>query len=293
MILLGINSSGLIHYGNYISIIKPVIYYNLKRIFLADMHSLSKKILTFRIIKNKIIISLVILSFFKNMHYYQSINKNILKLFWLILCFYNKNKSKFFHSLNKRNFFSFGKLCYPLLMCSDIISTNNKFIFVGIDQLQHIELYKKIKNKINFFFGFNLIKENIFIINNKILYSYNKKKMSKTNKNNLFVFSNFKEVVFFINKFKNTQKKKKSILSFSLNIINNNLIRKIFFNQNINIFKKIISIIIYEKFVFFKKLFLLHLKNVEKNILKINKNNYFINNISNLNLNNLFNKINL
>ncbi|WP_432781761.1 hypothetical protein V7Z24_00820 [Candidatus Carsonella ruddii] len=293
MILLGINSSGLIHYGNYISIIKPVMYYNLKRIFLADMHSLSKRILTFKIIKNKIIISLVVLSFFKNIYYYQSINKNILKLFWLILCFYNKNKSKFFHSLNKKKFLSFGKLCYPLLMCSDIISTNNKFIFVGIDQLQHIELYKKIKNKINFFFGFNIIKKNIFIVNNKILYSYNKKKMSKTNKNSLFIFSNFKEINVFINKFKNTQKKKKSILNFSLNIINNNLIRKIFFYKNINVFKKIVLVIIHEKFVVFKKLFLLYLKNIEKNIFRINKNNYFLHNISNLNLNNLFNKINL
>ncbi|QLK14103.1 hypothetical protein [Candidatus Carsonella ruddii] len=82
-------------------------------------------------------------------------------------------------------------------------------------------------------------------------------------------------------------------MNFSLNIINNNLIRKIFFYKNINVFKKIVSVIIHEKFVVFKKLFLLYLKNIEKNIFRINKNNYFLNNISNLNLNNLFNKINL
>uniref|UniRef100_A0A8D8VDW6 Tryptophan--tRNA ligase n=1 Tax=Cacopsylla melanoneura TaxID=428564 RepID=A0A8D8VDW6_9HEMI len=145
MILLGINSSGLIHFGNYLSLIKPVYKYNLKKIFLADLHCFSKNICFLNVLKNKILTIFTFLSFFKNNYFYQSFNLNILKIFWLILCFYNKNKTKFFHFFNRKKFFSLGKICYPLLMCSDIINNNNKFIFIGIDQIQHIEIYKKIK----------------------------------------------------------------------------------------------------------------------------------------------------
>ncbi|WMC20394.1 MAG: hypothetical protein PNH44_00790 [Candidatus Carsonella ruddii] len=293
MILLGINSSGLIHFGNYLSLIKPVFNYNLKKIFLADLHCFSKNISILNILKNKILTIFSFFSFFKNIYYYQSFNKSILKIFWLILCFYNKNKTKFFHFFNKKKFFSLGKICYPLLMCSDIINNNNKFIFVGVDQIQHIEIYKKIKKKINFFLNINLIKNCNFIINNKTLYSFDKKKMSKSNKNDLFLFSNEIEIKKFLKKFKNTKKKKKSILNFSLNIINNNYIIDLFFKNNNILFVNKIKSIIYNKFLPFKKKFFFFIKKVNNFIKKINIFNFFNKNIINNNCKIIFNKLNL
>ncbi|WGS66605.1 hypothetical protein MEJ65_00785 [Candidatus Carsonella ruddii] len=293
MILLGINSSGLIHFGNYLSLIKPVYKYNLKKIFLADLHCFSKNICFLNVLKNKILTIFTFLSFFKNNYFYQSFNLNILKIFWLILCFYNKNKTKFFHFFNRKKFFSLGKICYPLLMCSDIINNNNKFIFIGIDQIQHIEIYKKIKKKINFFLNTNLIKNCNFIINNKILYSYDKKKMSKSNKNDLFLFSNIIEIETFLKKFKNTKKKKKSILSFSLNIIENNYLINFFLKNNNNIFIKKMKNIIYYKFLPFKNNFFFYIKNINNIIKKINVFNNFSKNIINNNSKIIFKKLNL
>ncbi|WMC19800.1 MAG: hypothetical protein NVS86_00785 [Candidatus Carsonella ruddii] len=293
MILLGINTSGILHFGNYLSLIKPVFNYNLKKIFLADLHCFSKNISILNILKNKVLTIFSFLSFFKNIYYYQSFNKSILKIFWLILCFYNKNKTKFFHFFNKKKFFSLGKICYPLLMCSDIINSNNKFVFVGIDQIQHIEIYKKIKKKINFFLSINLIKKCNFIINNKTLYSFDKKKMSKSNKNDLFLFSNEIEIKNFLKKFKNTNKKKKSILNFSLNILNNNYIINLFFKNNNIFFINKIKNIIYNKFLPFKKKFFFYIKKVNIFLKKINNFNIFNKNIINNNCKIIFNKLNL
>ncbi|WMC19400.1 MAG: hypothetical protein NVS85_00790 [Candidatus Carsonella ruddii] len=293
MILLGINSSGLIHFGNYLSLIKPVYKYNLKKIFLADLHCFSKNICVLNVLKNKILTIFTFLSFFKNNYFYQSYNLNILKIFWLILCFYNKNKLKFFHFFHKKKFFSLGKICYPFLMCSDIINNNNKFIFLGIDQIQHIEIYKKIKKKINYFLNTNLIKNCNFIVNNKILYSFDKKKMSKSNKNDLFLFSNITEINIFLKKFKNTKKKKKSILNFSLSIINNNYIVNFFLKNNNIIFINKIKNILYYKFLPFKKKFFFYIKNINNVIKKLNIFNNFSKNIINNNYKNIFKKLNL
>ncbi|AFP83981.1 hypothetical protein [Candidatus Carsonella ruddii] len=293
MILLGINSSGIVHFGNYLSLIKPVINYNLKRIFLADLHCLSKKISFKKILNNKILIILTFLSFFKNIYFYQSYNLNIIKLFWLILCFYNKNKVKFFNILNNKKYFSLGKICYPLLMTSDIINNNNKFLFVGLDQIQHIEIYKKIIKKINNFLNIKILKKCIFIINNKIIYSYDKKKMSKSNKNDLFIFSNLKEIDFFLKKFKNTKKKKKSVLNFILNIINNNYIINFFYKNNKNMFINKIKEILFFYFLPFKKIFHYNIKNLNFIVKKINFFNNYNKQIINNNCSILYNKINL
>ncbi|WP_433927987.1 hypothetical protein [Candidatus Carsonella ruddii] len=293
MILIGLNSSGLVHFGNYLSIIKPVLKYKNKKIFIADLHSLSKNISIINILKNKIISISIFLSFFKSIYFYQSFNEKILKFFWIILCFFNKNKFKFFHSLNKKNIISFGKICYPILMTSDIISVNNKFIFVGIDQLQHIELYKKIKKKLNNLLNFNIIKKSNFIINNNIIYSFNKKKMSKTNKNDLFIFSNFKEINFFLKKFQFTNKIKKSLLNFVLNILKNNFIKKIFFYLKYEKFILKISELIYLKFLPYKKIFFNNLKNIDNLINKLNLNNNYYKNILNNNIKNIIQNLNL
>lgn len=293
MIFVGINSSGLLHFGNYLSIIKPIFFFKNRNIFIADLHSLSKNISILNILKNKIILISIFLSFFKNLYFYQSFNEKFLNFFWLLLCIYNKNKMKIFHSLYKKKIISFGKICYPILMCSDIICNNNKYIFVGIDQLQHIELYKKIKNKINYLLNFKIIKNSNFIINNNILYSFNKKKMSKSNKNDLFIFSNFKKIFFFLKKFKFTKKKKKSLLNFSINILNNIIIKKMFFNLKQNNFIFNISELIYTKFLFFKKKFIFNLSNIDSLILKLNLNNNYYKNIINNNIFNLFKNFNL
>ncbi|MGK2912770.1 MAG: hypothetical protein ACSLEI_00715 [Candidatus Carsonella ruddii] len=286
MILLGISNSGYMHFGNYLSIIQPTINLKKKIFFIADLHSKCKNLNYSKLIKNKIIFISIYISFFKKIYFYQSYNSFFLNFFWLLLCLFKKKKINFFHYYKKNNKLTIAQYCYPLLMVTDIYSFNNKYIFVGIDQIQHIELYKKIIKKINFIIGKKIFFLNKFIINNKILYSYDKKKMSKTNKNELFIFSNFLKILFFLKKFKKTKKIKKSLLSFSYNIINNIFIKKIFFNNNNKIFIIKITEIIYFQFLPYKKKFLNKLKNNEKFIKKINFNNNYINNII---FNNIFN----
>ncbi|AFP83788.1 tryptophanyl-tRNA synthetase [Candidatus Carsonella ruddii CS isolate Thao2000] len=292
MILLGINSSGLPHFGNFISLIKPSIKKKKKRIFLADLHSLCKSSNFDFLLINKIIITATFISFFKKkIIFYQSNNKNILYFFWLISCFYNKNKIKYFHIVKNKIFISIGKICYPLLMVSDIFSNNNKYIFLGIDQIQHIELINKIIKKVNVYYKkYNKFN---FIINNKILYSYDKKKMSKSLKNDIFIYSNYFKLLSFFNKFKFTFKKKKSLLNFFLNIIYNNKIINFFFKNNFYIFKKKISEIIY--FIFYKKklLFFYLLKNIDYIINIINNGNKYFNFINKFNFNFINKFINL
>ncbi|MFI4883804.1 MAG: hypothetical protein ACH6QK_00255 [Candidatus Carsonella ruddii] len=286
MILLGINNSGYLHFGNYLSIIKPTINFKKKIFLIADLHSKCKNLNYSKLIKYKIIFISIYISFFKKIYFYQSYNYIFLNFFWLLLCLFKKKKINNFHSYKINKKISIAQYCYPLLMVSDIYSINNNYIFVGIDQIQHIELYKKIIKKINFIIGKRIFLMNKFIINNKILYSYDKKKMSKTNKNELFIFSNFLEILFFLKKFKKTKKIKKSLLFFSYNIIENVFIKKIFFNNNNKLFIIKITEIIYLFFLPYKKKFLNKIKNNNKLIKKINSNNNYINNII---FNNIFN----
>ncbi|MFI4870009.1 MAG: hypothetical protein ACH6QM_00020 [Candidatus Carsonella ruddii] len=293
MILLGISNSGYLHFGNYLSIIKPTINLKKKIFLIADLHSKCKNLKYSNLIKYKIIFISIYISFFKKIYFYQSYNSIFLNFFWLLLCLFKKKKIKNFHYYKKKKNITIAQYCYPLLMVSDIYSLNNKYIFVGIDQIQHIELYKKIIKKINFIIGKKIFLLNKFIINNKILYSYDKKKMSKTNKNELFIFSNFLKILFFFKKFQKTKKIKKSLLSFSYNIIENKFIKKIFFNNNNKLFIIKITEIIYVYFLPFRKKFLNKIKNNEKMIKKINFNNKYINNIIYNNIYNLNKNINL
>ncbi|MFI4883634.1 MAG: hypothetical protein ACH6QQ_00260 [Candidatus Carsonella ruddii] len=293
MILLGISNSGYLHFGNYLSIIKPIINFKKKIFLIADLHGKCKNLNYLNLIKNKIIFISIYVSFFKKIYFYQSYNNIFLNFFWLLLCLFKKKKINNFHSYKKYKNISIAQYCYPLLMVSDIYSINNKYIFVGIDQIQHIELYKKIIKKINFIIGKKIFFLNKFIINNKILYSYDKKKMSKTNKNELFIFSNFLEILFFLKKFKKTKKIKKSLLSFCYNIIGNIFVKKIFFNNNNKIFIIKTTEIIYFNFLLYKKKFLNKLKYYENFIKKINLNNNYMNNIIFNNIYNLNKNISL
>ncbi|AFP84342.1 hypothetical protein [Candidatus Carsonella ruddii] len=282
MILLGINTSGLVHFGNYLTLINPVLKIKKKNIFLADLHCLSKNNHFLNINLNKLVSCFVFKSFFKNnLFFYQSNNKNILLLFWLISCFYNVNKTKNFLVVKDKINLTISKICYPILMCSDIISINNTYTFVGIDQFQHIELYNKITNKINNYTNTFFFKKNNFIINNKILYSYNKKKMSKSNKNDLFLFSNYKCLLLFFNKFLITLKRKKSIFNFFELITNKKINYKKPFVKN----KFYIINSTYIKFLKQKLIFINYLKNLNFYFKKKKSNNVFFKNI-------IFNNIN-
>ncbi|BAF35145.1 tryptophanyl-tRNA synthetase [Candidatus Carsonella ruddii PV] len=276
MILLGINTSGLIHFGNYITLIKPVLKIKKKNIFLADLHCLSKNKHYKNVNLNKLTSSLIFKSFFKKKIFlHQSNHKNILFLFWVISCFYNINKTKNFLIVKDKINLSIAKVCYPILMCSDIITINNFFTFIGIDQIQHIELYNKIVNKISKYINVFFLKKNKFIINNKVLYSYNKKKMSKSNKNDLFLFSNYKNLLLFFNNFFITLKRKKSIFNFFELVTDTKISFKNSFNKN----KIYIVENIYFKFLKKKLVFINLLKNLNFYLKKKKKNNSFFNNI--------------
>ncbi len=118
-----------------------------------------------------------------------------LKLYWILNCytylgelnrmtqFKNKSKTKFSNNLS---LFS-----YPVLMASDILLYDSKYVCIGYDQIQHIELVNNISKRFNKRYNCKIFTSPKYILNkqfSKIMSLLdNNKKMSKSdiNKNNV------------------------------------------------------------------------------------------------------------
>ncbi|XBT18681.1 MAG: tryptophan--tRNA ligase [Candidatus Shikimatogenerans sp. Tcar] len=269
IILLGIKNNGSLHIGHLLSIIYPSINFlkNNKKyillILIADLHVLTyinnidynKKKYNNYIYKILSIFLSLEINIKKVLIYKQSDIKYILKIFWYLCNLYKFNRLKLTHIYKKYlNNINIGEFIYPILMASDIISLNVKYIFIGKDQKQHLEISKYLIKKINIKllnYKFNIPKSFINKKFNKVL-GLDFKKMSKSNKNTINIFSNKKKIKNKIFKIKTSSKKL----------------------QNINI-KKIYIYYIY-KYLFKnnKKKFLKQCKNYKYNFYKIKKNIY-------------------
>lgn len=75
-----------------------------------------------------------------------------------------------------------GLITYPLLMAADILLYDAKFVPVGEDQLQHLELTRELARKFNNRFGKTFVEPQALLTKNPRVMSLDnpKKKMSKT-----------------------------------------------------------------------------------------------------------------
>lgn len=208
IILTGIQSTGIPHIGNVLGVMFPIIEIvnnSLENVFIliADLHSLTslKKSYNINNIKDysyKIASAWLAcgLKIYKAVLYRQSDITQVTELFWYLNCFFSCQRLKLSHSFKeKKKMNNTGMFTYPILMAADILLFDSNKVYVGKDQLQHIEITRKIAKKIN-----NLIKKILIIPEAKIkkdsmsIPGIDGYKMSKSRKNTINIFYSKKEI---------------------------------------------------------------------------------------------------
>ncbi|MDH3003825.1 MAG: tryptophan--tRNA ligase [Candidatus Shikimatogenerans sp. JK-2022] len=312
-LMTAIKTTGIPHLGNILSIIKPIlkiINNNIKNkkifIFIADLHAITNyqnnKLLVNNIYKNAAVwLSFINIINNKDLIFYrQSDIKEITQLFWIINCFYPFNRLKLSHVYKIKKKINNGVFNYPILMASDILLYNINKVIIGKDQIQHIEITRKIAKIINYKLNKKLFTLPKYYLKYKfIIPGIDGQKMSKSNNNIINIFDNIynleKQImnIITINKSINNlsyKDIKKTILFKIYNLIANkeqiiNLKEKIK-NNKISFYKikKLLINIILKNFKNerIKYIYYLNNKNIINNILykgykkskKIAKNNF-------------------
>lgn len=165
-ILTGIQSTGLPHLGNLLSVILPTIDLANKSLIpifisIANLHSLTN---IKNIINNKDYIYNILatwiacgLNINKAIIYKQSDIPEVTELAWYLSCFFKYKRLTLVHSfkdkINTLQDINVGLFTYPMLMAADILLYNAKIIPVGKDQLQHIEITRKVARNFNRIMG--------------------------------------------------------------------------------------------------------------------------------------------
>ena len=225
--LTGITTTGTPHLGNYVGAIRPAIKLSKKYksfLFLADYHSLIK-VNDPNLIKES---SLKIASTWlacgldtsNTLFYRQSKVPQILELNWILSCIASKgllNRAHAYKSAvdsNKDNNndddygISHGLFSYPVLMSADILMFNPKYVPVGKDQKQHLEITRDIADKFNKTYkNFFQLPEPIIDESLELLIGTDGRKMSKSYNNSIDLFATEKVLQKSINKIKTDSKK--------------------------------------------------------------------------------------
>ncbi|OED45755.1 tryptophan--tRNA ligase [Rickettsiales bacterium (ex Bugula neritina AB1)] len=164
-IISGIQPTGDLHIGNYIGIfhnlyeiIKDPLYKkNDIFIFLADLHAMTipnKNLKSKGIEIIKWILSTKINGNLKI--YFQSDITNITKGYWFLSTFTHMgemNRMTQFKEKSELGNSNVGLYTYPILMAADILYVNARFLGVGEDQKQHLEITRDISIRINNYFS--------------------------------------------------------------------------------------------------------------------------------------------
>ncbi|MGX7589972.1 tryptophan--tRNA ligase [Candidatus Karelsulcia muelleri] len=225
--MTGIKSTGRPHLGHVLGIIYPTILlinneiFQKKFILIANLHTITNS----NFIKNNKTNSYKILAAwlacgldYKNkkvIFYRQSDIPEITELLWFFSAIFPYNRLKLVHSFKEyktnNKIINTATLTYPILMAADILISKAEIILVGKDQLQHLEIARKIAKKINQRKRiFTIPKAKIFT---KLIKGTDGKKMSKSKNNIIDIFSKKKQIkkqIFKIktqNKFLNEEKK--------------------------------------------------------------------------------------
>ena len=167
VLISGVQPTGKLHIGNYLGAIKNFV--DLQNsgkyecyFFIADLHSLTKEFSKSELEGN---IRDVVLSYFaaglnpqKSVIFFQSQIPAHAELTWVLnaitpfgeLRRMTQFKDKSEHQPQNINV---GLFDYPVLMAADILLYDAKFVPVGEDQLQHLELARTLVRKFNAKFG--------------------------------------------------------------------------------------------------------------------------------------------
>ncbi len=163
-VLTGLQPSGTITLGNYIGAIKQMIKYQdiyESYVFIADLHSITVPKNVENLKENtRNLVALYLacgLDPNKNVIFLQSENPYHANLSWLLECNTYFGELSRMHQFKEKSkgseSFTAGLLTYPVLMASDILLYDTKYVPVGIDQKQHVELARDIAIRFNKKYG--------------------------------------------------------------------------------------------------------------------------------------------
>ena len=207
-ILTGIQSSGIPHLGNILGAVMPAIELskrpeNESFFFIADLHSLTT-IKDAAIRKHNVYsVAATWLAFGfdteKNYFYRQSDIKEVTELTWYLSCFTPfpmlANAHSFKDKSDKLSDVNAGLFTYPVLMTCDILLYDAKYVPVGKDQMQHLEMARDIAESFNHRYGETFVvpegkvDENVMIVP-----GIDGQKMSKSYNNFIDIFLPDKEL---------------------------------------------------------------------------------------------------
>ena len=213
-VLTGITTSGTPHLGNLVGAILPAIQASEQKnttsfLFQADYHSLIKNTNSDLTHNSSFEIASCWLACGldpdKVIFYRQSDIPHIFELAWILGCLTSKGLLNRAHaykaaiSTNEKNDLdkgiTMGLFNYPILMAADILMFSADIVPVGNDQKQHIEMARDIALKFNHHYGDLLTPPNAQISDvTGILPGLDGRKMSKSYKNTIPIFSDDDEL---------------------------------------------------------------------------------------------------
>ncbi len=204
-ILTGLTATNKLTLGNYIGAIKPILEMQTKEneifLFVADLHAISQGVDKNNLKENiNNLFKLYLASGFNPQTTNLFVQSNVAQHAELAILLMGqtylgelnrmtqfKDKSqKLGKEANGTQKISSGLLFYPVLMAADILLYNPQSVIVGQDQNQHMELTRKIAERMNRNYGLNFnIPETLHAANgSKIMSLKNpEQKMSKSDKN--------------------------------------------------------------------------------------------------------------
>lgn len=213
-ILTGIQSTGIPHLGNILGAIKPAIEMahessNDSFLFIADMHTLTQ-IKDGEVVRyNTYAVAATWLAFGlnpeKTVFYRQSDVPETAELAWYLSCFFPYQRLTLAHSFKDKadrlEDVNAGLFSYPMLMAADILLYDADYVPVGKDQLQHLEITRKVAGAFNHQMGetFVIPKEKTNE-NTMLIPGTDGEKMSKSRDNTIDIFLDEKALKKLINK---------------------------------------------------------------------------------------------
>tara|TARA_B100001175_G_scaffold165722_2_gene140484 strand:- start:12173 stop:13141 length:969 start_codon:yes stop_codon:yes gene_type:complete len=201
-ILTGIQSTGMPHLGNLLGAVLPAIEMadtpeNESFLFIADLHSVSQIKEGEQLSKNTFATATAWLAcgldVEKTIFYRQSDVSQVTELAWFLSCFFPYQRLTLAHSFkdkgNQLDDVNTGLFTYPMLMAADILIYDAEVVPVGKDQLQHLEMTRKVAARFNHQMGetFVLPKEKIQD-NTQYVIGTDGNKMSKSKNNMINIF---------------------------------------------------------------------------------------------------------
>ena len=159
-VLNGLQSSGILHIGNYFGAIKPMLELqdnNDMFMFIANYHALTSVKDGEALKANTLDAAVTFLSLGvdpeKSTFWAQSDVKEVLELYWILSAYTPMGLLERAHSYKDKVAKGIGAnhalFSYPVLMAADILLYDSQIVPVGKDQIQHVEMTRDIAIKFN------------------------------------------------------------------------------------------------------------------------------------------------